>query len=566
MSYLVQAKAELKYLFSETFNIQGEVKKASLRLAEEIKKIMAHAEELAHTQNGKKIAVMTGHGLNAIHLSCDALWLMALQRRGHQTMAIICNQALPSCEFNHLGNSSRLPKRGQLAFTRSANTKVCRDCTDSAVSVLSATKSPILNLQKYANQDDDFVYKLASEIPSDQIRSYYHGDICVGEHAFSSTLRTTLRGEIDLNNPQEVLIFRRHLASAIILSNRLNRLIDTEKPERFIGIHGIYLTHGTMVDICKARSIPAVIYGMPYRKDTLWLSHEESYHRSLLNVPPTYWDYALTNEQKNLIDTYLKSREVGGRDNVNYHPNPILERGSVARAIGLSSTKPVVSMFTNVIWDAQIHYPSNAFRDIFEWVYWTIDYFSSRPDIQLVVRVHPAESKGGFTTKQPLYPEILRKYPSLPPNVFIVPSESDVSSYTLAEMSVASLIYGTKMGLELAYRGIPVILAGESFSRGKGYTFDVSTPNEYKDLLDALPELSQKPEMREKAERYAYYYFFRKMIDFPLLGTDFTRSARDEDEKFYTFTNINDLAHGEDEALDIACDGIINGAEFHLQK
>ena len=531
-------------------------------LARQIRAIMDTAPAFKPASRPQRIAVMSGNGLNAIQLSCDALWLMALRERGHYGLGIICDRGIPSCEFNFRGDSSITPRRISAAFTPWANSLTCRDCSHNAAAGLAATGTPIHRLSAYSAPGDlQAALALADGVPLEEIRTFRYKDVPVGEHAFSSTLRSTLRGVIDFNDRDEVWIYRRHLASSILLTDRLNRLIDQERPDKVVGVHGVYLMHGTMADVCKARNIPAVIYGLPYRKGTVWLSHEETYHRSLVDEPTSHWDTeTMDDARRALIVEYLKSRETGGRDNVNYHPNPILDRENVAKTIGLAPGKPLVSMFTNVIWDAQILYPSNAFDNIFDWVYFTIDYFRSRPDLQLVIRIHPAETKGGYSTRQPLYPEIMGRYPELPPNIFVLPAESDVGSYTLAEMSAACLIFGTKMGVEIAARGIPVIVAGETFNRGKGFTYDVETKPEYRALLDKITELPRNPpEMIDRALKFAHYLFFRRMMDLPLLGENTWRAARQPGEKFYTFSSTQELAEGRCRPLDIICNGILHG-------
>ena len=49
------------------------------------------------------------------------------------------------------------------------------------------------------------------------------------------------------------------------------------------------------------------------------------------------------------------------------------------------------------------------------------------------------------------------------------------------------IIYATKTGIELAARGIPVIVAGESWLRGKEIGFDCDDRQAYDTLLAALP-------------------------------------------------------------------------------
>ena len=69
--------------------------------------------------------------------------------------------------------------------------------------------------------------------------------------------------------------------------------------------------------------------------------------------------------------------------------------------------------------------------------------------------------------------EILRAAsPELPDHVRAVPPESDISTYDLIELADVGLVYTTTVGLEMAMRGIPVIVAGQTHYRGKGFTTD----------------------------------------------------------------------------------------------
>jgi hypothetical protein len=560
-----RARHEAAYWVKTVSGRNGPVVESVRRLVREVSDIMETAAPFKPAARPQRVAVMSGYGLNAIHLSCDALWLMALRQRGHYGMGIICDRGLPSCEFNFRGDGSMTPGRMSAAFTPLANSLTCHDCSNNAHSVLAATGAPVHKLSAFdAPGDLQAALALAQRLPADEIRSFKYNDVSVGDHAFSSTLRSTLRGVIDLDDEAELWVYRRQLASSILLTDRLNRLIDRERPDKMIGVHGVYVMHGTMADVCRSRGIPTAIYGMPYRKGTIWLSHGETYHRSLMSEPTTYWDQEQLDDRRlHIITDYLRSREVGGRDNINYHPNPVLDRQHIAETIGLDIDKPIISMFTNVVWDAQIYYPSNAFENIFDWVFSTIDHFRDRPELQLVIRIHPAETKGGFTTRQPLSDEIARRYPKLPPNVYVVRSESDVGSYTLAEMSKACLIFGTKMGLEIAYREIPVIAAGESLNRGKGYTYDANTREEYFSLLQRVMDLPRNPpEMKERALRFAYYLFFQKMIDIPLLGPNLWIPAPRDGERFYQFSTTAELLPGRCSQLDLICDGILTGSPF----
>jgi hypothetical protein len=179
-----------------------------------------------------------------------------------------------------------------------------------------------------------------------------------------------------------------------------------------------------------------------------------------------------------------------------------------------------VALLTNVLWDAQVHYEQNAFDNMLEWIYYTIEYFKDRNDLNLIIRIHPAEVRNKLPSKQLIFNEINKRYQTLPQNVLVLDALNDVTSYEVAQESHCCLIYGTKMGVELSAMGNPIIVAGEAWIRNKGLTYDAKSKSEYRALLDQIPEgIEMSAEQIELAKKYAYHFFFRRMI--PLDGIDY---------------------------------------------
>jgi len=225
----------------------------------------------------------------------------------------------------------------------------------------------------------------------------------------------------------------------------------------------------------------------------------------------------------------------------------------------LDFSRPSIGLLTNVMWDAQLHYPANAFKNMLDWVLKTIRYFAGRPEMQLVIRVHPAEISGFIPSRQPIIGEIKKVFPELPANIFIIPPESRISTYDLMEKCNAFIIYGTKTGVELAARGIPVIVAGEAWIRNKGITIDASSEEEYFRILSRLPlkeRLSGETTLR--AKKYAYHFFFRRMIP-----VEFVEPTGIENIPYrINIQSLKDLLPGRSKGLDTICDGIMRGADF----
>jgi len=212
-------------------------------------------------------------------------------------------------------------------------------------------------------------------------------------------------------------------------------------------------------------------------------------------------------------------------------------------------------LFTNVAWDGRVHVPDGVFSGPVEWVLETLRYLGNRPDIRVVVRVHPAEVKNkDWVAQQRIDAEIRRAFSTLPSNVVVIPPESDINSYSLAELANVAIVYSTKMGLEAALMGIPLIIAGDAFYSRKGIGIEPKTREEYFAALDRIPQLNRiTPEEMDRIRRYAYHYYFRRTIELPLpvpnLHGPIARS-------------LTDLLPGKHRGLDVICSGILNGTPF----
>ena len=106
--------------------------------------------------------------------------------------------------------------------------------------------------------------------------------------------------------------------------------------------------------------------------------------------------------------------------------------------------------------------------------------------------------------------------------------------------------------------GVPVVVAGEAWIRGKGFSRDAYSADEYFAILDELPFNSRlEGEELERARRYTYHFFFRRMIPLPFITSEEGRKYSLE------FNNLSDLEPGGFAGLDVMCEGILNSNPFN---
>lgn len=493
-------------------------------------------------------------------LGIESIVGKSLQIRGHNVSTLSCHSSLPSCQWNVNGNANPKFIESKIKKFSVNDLDVCKSCHKSLCKVSNSSEIEITLLSDFCDDNsikngENFLNKKNLEYSEKII---YKG-INISEHAYSTAIRVMLRGSLE-NDTYSKALYRRLLLSAIILVENLENLFNQKKIDRIFCVHGIYLEHGILCSVANKLGIPIIIYGTPYRKNTILASHNDTYHREILNEKNSEWNnFELNSNMNEKLNSYLFSKVSGGRDNVNYHPNPIIDKETIFKQLSLCQSKPIITLFTNVLWDAQIFYKSNAFNGLLDWIYFTIEKFIKKDDYQLLIRIHPAESKGGFSTAQPLEKEIKNKFPILPEHIKIIPPESDVSSYTLAEISKSNVIYGTNMGLEIAAKGLPLVIVGECYSRGKGFSFDINTKEDYAKLIKkGFEEDGMKPPNQvELARKYAYYWNFKRCVDFksfasPVSGKNISRKIK------LNFDSIDSLDKGNDRGLDILCNGLIN--------
>jgi hypothetical protein len=348
---------------------------------------------------------------------------------------------------------------------------------------------------------------------------------------------------------------KRYFKASLITAIALQNIQKEQKFDTAVFHHGIYVPHGIIGEVFRKEDVAVVNWNVGYREGTFIFSHNDTYHHTMMAEPVSNWESISWNSDlERKVLSYIKTRSKGTRDWHVFLKEP---SGDIA-SLGFDSAKPAIGLLTNVCWDAQLHYPANVFDNMLDWIFQTIEHFAKKPDLQLIIRVHPAEVTAELPSRQLVTEEIKKSFPNLPPNIFVVAPESKLNTYTLMEACNAVIIYGTKTGVELTSFGIPVIVAGEAWIRNKGITIDPATRREYFEALEELPLNGRmSDELKQRARKYAYHFFFRRMVPVEVI--------QPSDGSYSFQVNINklsDLMPGKHAGLDTICNGILTGEDF----
>jgi len=344
-------------------------------------------------------------------------------------------------------------------------------------------------------------------------RSGEYRGIDIAKYARSSAKRFLKKGYIDYAEEPERSVYRRFLRSCAILTDVAEALFERWSFDAVVAHHPAYLYGGVYLDMAVDHGVPARTMGAGFRDGTLMIGDqrnrsglpqfsEPGFVADQLGVP-------LTADEDATIGELMTDRKTGDA----------VRRAYVADTSGSTGAgdRNLVGLFTNLMWDASLEAPGGLFDSPYVWVATTIDHFSERPDVDLVVKPHPAEAhrESAETMSQWIH----TMFDPLPENVTVLEPDTDVNPYDLASDLDLGVVFNSTLGLEMAFDGIPVVVAGDTHYRGLGFTYDPDSRSEYRDFLDRHDSLDTTERMRKRARRYAHSLFVRKHIEFPAFYT-----------------------------------------------
>jgi hypothetical protein len=332
---------------------------------------------------------------------------------------------------------------------------------------------------------------------------------------------TLQRETLDLDGDgadQRLLALRRgrnrRAASAAV------RLIRRGAFDVVIVPNGSILEFGAVYQTARHLGMPVVTYEFGEQRARMWLAQSDEVMRLDTRA---LWEARgatpLTEAERDSLGRLYQARRAGaGWANFSRRWQAEESQGAQAarRALGLDPRRPVALLCTNVVADSLALGRQIFTQGMADWLAHTVRFFARRPDVQLVVRVHPGELLGAG---HPSVEIVRSELPRLPQHVLVVPPESHLNTYDLIELAHVGLVYTTTVGMEMAMSGVPVAVAGETHYRGKGFTYDPDSLESYFEVLERLlrrpigERLSQ--EQADLAQRYAYRFFFEYPFPFP---------------------------------------------------
>lgn len=404
-----------------------------------------------------------------------------LAESGFKVDFLICD-GMPACELKTYLNQD-ISKSG---FASEQIDDFCRNCIKPAVQHLTSEFSKNTYLMSdFAVGDSG---KLSQRLKAEIKRSAASGAIRYNTHA-----KGVDNKYIEVDEP----FFR----SAEYSAHAFVEAIKKIGSKIVISHHGIYVPTGLLPVICEELNRDYFSWNFAYKADHILVGQGDTYHKTILKINEQDLQNSISDEQ--LIDAKdLLAKKISGLESwVTFYDQEKFAKDKSH----FNGSQNYHLVLTNVAWDAQIFDGENLpFKSQYDWLFSIISYAQQNKDINIKIRVHPAEKNHPIKTRVTIREVLMSHFSVLGDNIEIFDQPSDPSSYDLMGDAICVHTYASKVAFEAAALENLVTVAGEGWARNKNIGIEI---NERKELFEILSQKQLFVSDQQKKIKNALKFF-----------------------------------------------------------
>ncbi len=224
------------------------------------------------------------------------------------------------------------------------------------------------------------------------------------------------------------------------------------------------------------------------------------------------WDETKEQEAADYI-AFREGNEVNGDDWLdNFHQVQRSTKDAqlpIALAVFFKRPGKFFLLGSNVVGDSATLGRATVFRSQRDWIETTVAFFKGHPEYNLVVRAHPDEA---VKQAKVCLGQVAETAAENADNIYVVHGEDDVNTYALVDHIDVGLAWVSNIGLDMAIRGKPVVLAANAQYSGLGVCREPSSRDDYFAMLESLAANPQPASAEAIRRGKAYHYIVFKMM------------------------------------------------------
>lgn len=413
-----------------------------------------------------KILFFAPHAAIWVHAFPEALIAETLAQSGHTILYVSCGEVLQRVciPMNAFGLDHLSPV--------DARRKICQLCGEQKKLLKREFGFAGYDLRELLEPADQIqaTERLAT-LPFDECLGLTIEGVPVGKLALYETIlnRKKTSVEFDAGDQSE---YREWLQGAVMTAIAGKRMFEREQPECIAVYNSFYSVNHVICSLANAYGVPHYFLhaggNLSRRLQTLMVGRNEAYGyaRQIVERWPQFRTRPCAPSMlRQITDHFLVL--LGGRSVFSYSPGTSREPFDVRKRFGIRMNQKIMvaTMSSN---DERIAAraigvldgdPETLFPSQVDWIKWLIRFAEGRPDLFLLIRVHPRDfpnKREAVKSEQAQNLETVLC--ELPPNVRVNWPSDEVSLYDLANETSVFLNAWSNVGKEMSLLGLPVVI------------------------------------------------------------------------------------------------------------
>ena len=481
--------------------------------------------------NKKKALFYAPHAGVAYFSGPEAALAHELQNMGYEVHYTSCRRTLrPYCatmSAHSLHQDS----------PESEKDRVCKKCEKSADFLIHryGFKNHVALKDFFTDEDAKEVQNLVAKVTQENYLDFHHLGVPVGRKALYEFLLQYKKSDLEFN---EVEWRHYKMAVKVALKSLISgaRIVDQVQPDLIVCYNTQYSVNAVMEAYGKTKNIPTYFIhgGLNISRGIsdlmMAIAPPPQYYKRVAKAWPKFSGVPLKPYQ--VQDVLGHMRELFDASNVFVYSSPTKgERPNLRALYGIRRNQKIL-VATMSSYDERFAAESNLtldpvkdsiFKSQIEWIQFMVDYVKVRPDLFLLIRVHPREFPNKRERVKSQHAErlnyILHK---LPTNVKVNWPTDSISLYHIAEEASVFLNAWSSTGKEMGALGRPVVLYNKDLPfYATDINFTAKTRDEYVSMIEQSLNTPFDFQRVIAAFRLFYLEFHRATID---LSDTFTKA------------------------------------------
>jgi hypothetical protein len=405
------------------------------------------------------------HSAIWVHAFPEALVAESLAQHGHEIVYVTCDR-----QFSEL--CVPMSAHGLVhGSSLSAKASICDTCEKSGRLIAKRFGFRNRQIGDCLTKNDRAAISdiVAGATPENLLEVRAHG-VEVGRLALYELLLNHKKQRLQLSDA-EWAEYLTHLKNALLSLFATRALLDEEQPDRVVVYNSLYSVNNVACQLAESRGIPTYFLhaggNLSRRYETLLIGRRDgvrfyedllSFWQQIQYLPCSHellapvTDHFLELLLGRSVFVYSTPRSTGQHEVRKRWAIPQDKRVLIATMSSpderfAAETIGVMKTATNLTFSSQV-----------EWVEQLCEWVCGKPDLFLIVRVHPREfpnkREGVMSEHARILSNVLAKVPS---NVVVNWPSDGISLYDLAEVADTFLNAWSAAGKEMSLLGLPVV-------------------------------------------------------------------------------------------------------------